>query len=225
MLQGTILRPAQLVLRKAFPSTKVVSHTLWQGTNGMRDQDRRKRTPVVEPLFVLRYVKYKVILRLILASCFLAFLGGGTVLIASKSSPGTALADLDWLLYVLGGAVISAIILIDIVDLLFFEEIRVYKDRVVKVWGLGLLGAREVKWADARFEGYTMPPFNHKRIYLQHGNTMWSWITGVTYDEYLTDRQEARTLNRILAELSGRNVQEFEAWRIRVPTFVKKRHI
>jgi hypothetical protein len=165
-----------------------------------------------EPLFVLRYRREKVIKRLML---HLVLLGPfGLAAIADTAPVSVRLAGVL-------GLFISVPFFLDI---LLFLEVRLYKDRMVKIWNY--VGKREVNLADARLlaiAGYAIGvgrfkfrSYNkYKRIFDRRTNVAWSYM-GVFYDEMLADQDDVKKLNTLLADLTGRKVEEFEQPRIRI---------
>lgn len=103
-----------------------------------------------------------------------------------------------------------------LVDMLLFREIRLYRDRIDKEWRL--IGSRELDLERVGLIKLCMPTWGvgGKWFFDQRTSRYWrSFIVifhsmGITYLENLADRKKARQLDLLLAELSGRSVQEFE---------------
>ncbi|AFM25501.1 hypothetical protein [Desulfomonile tiedjei] len=114
------------------------------------------------------------------------------------------------------GLFIFLLFLLRLIDLLLFREIRLYKDRIAKVWKL--TGTREIMLANARLRSYWNPTLGvcGKSISNQNLNEHWGWIlnvfllSGVSYLEHLADPKDVKKLNSLLAEISGRKIEDFE---------------
>ncbi len=168
-----------------------------------------------EPLIVLKYRRGKVFRRLILF--FVPFYIVGFVLFHENPPPFyEALCVL--VLSIFGSA---------FVDIILFREVRLYKDRMVKIWNF--IGKREVRLADARLRctavaiGKAGPRNKYMCVSSRQTNVVCSSPLGVTYDEKLADPDDARKLNILLADLTGRRVEEFEQPRIRMDRLVREK--
>lgn len=169
-----------------------------------------------KPLFVLKYRGYKVFLRAI------SYSGAASVFAAAAfvSGPRVTHTGLDLLGFVLFQIIASFIVFLGIylvVDMVLLKGIRIYKDRIVRVWNL----PGPVEFATARHAGFTSL-ISHKFFFDKATNRFVRLFTGVFYDESLADAEEIKKLNRLLAELSGRNVEEFERFHIRETRFIKE---
>jgi hypothetical protein len=92
-----------------------------------------------------------------------------------------------------------------------------------------LLGAIEVKLANAKLTGYRRLGAGTKTFYNQESLpsfVLWALLGtffrgGICYTEHFADPKDVKELNRLLAELSGRKVEEFERSRILMPKLIK----
>jgi hypothetical protein len=163
-----------------------------------------------EPLFVLKYRRVQFIARLIPFFFIFFVLGYG----AFDGPP-----PLFQVLAVLGFLIYVPIFVI----FLFFREVRLYKDRIVRVWYF--LGRRQVKLADAQMKLSTgvIGPFNRfKTICDKRANVEWGLFTGVSYNEKLADPNDVKRLNSLLAALTGRKVEEFEQGDAMIDNLIKQ---
>jgi hypothetical protein len=103
-------------------------------------------------------------------------------------------------------------------DLLLFKEIRLYRDRIVRVWKG--IGERAIRLADARLSSNFRGGLRAKVICHQDTSWLGAIAKGVNYNEELADPKDVLNLNSLLAELSGRKVEEFEET-TRLKTFIK----
>ena len=156
-----------------------------------------------EPLFVLKYRRYKVVLRIIWYSLAGAIFALGTYFIPTKHP-----FEFEVLLgtLVFGFGCLSSVWLIT--HMLLFVEIRLYRDRIVRV--RKLLSDTKIRLANAYVMALKVPPVSLKEIVNKGDAPRLRDRRAIVYDEYLADREEARKLNSLLAELSGRRVEEFE---------------
>jgi hypothetical protein len=112
-----------------------------------------------------------------------------------------------------------------LIDILLFSEIRLYPDRMVKVWKL--LGSKEIRLANARLRGGNMMGAGGKTLFNKDTNVYLGWLlrlfhlTGITYAEHFADPEAVKKLNTILADLSGRKVEDFEARRISMDKLIE----
>jgi hypothetical protein len=103
-----------------------------------------------------------------------------------------------------------------LVDMLLFKEIRLYRDRIVKEWRL--VGSRELDLADVGLmsQGWSAMGIGAKCFFKQGMGPFWRFLMsfvhqiGITYKEHLADPKKVKQLNSLLAELSGRRIEEFE---------------
>ncbi len=105
-------------------------------------------------------------------------------------------------------------------DQLMVREIRLYKDRIVQVWWL--LGSYELLLRNARLR--VLPGHRGKVISLRDRNL--PRFTGlfkiVCYYDQLPDPKDVRRLNGLLAELSGRQIAEFEQYSAIMDPLIRK---
>jgi hypothetical protein len=106
-----------------------------------------------------------------------------------------------------------------LINALLMKEIRLYRDRLVQV--CRLLGEKEVQLATANFRGGNVPPYGMKYMYPQDWNRFSGLIRGILYDEYLAEREDVKKLNACLADLSGREIEEFEGLATKMTPFIK----
>ncbi len=175
-----------------------------------------------EPLFVLKYSRAKVIWRLIVIFAALVVCWSAVF----------HLTDPFWLqnLFLkVAGAVGLLYCSLKFIDILSFREVRLYNDRIVKVWEF--IGKREIKLAEARLRcnagkiislgSYKEGPFNkYMTIFDRRTSVPFSGIKGVSYDEKLADPDDVKKLNTLLAGLTGRKIEDFEQLRIRIDRLI-----
>jgi len=164
-----------------------------------------------EPLFVLRYRTYSLIVRLALFFVFTPIFFMAIGLPASNlkilfSKIVLLLLGL-WCTYLL-------------IDFLLFKEIRLYRDRIVKI--NNIIGIREVNLHDAKLTGNNIV-FGIK-VFHKNG-TDWFFggqIKGVFYDDSAARYEDAEKLNSLLAQLSGRKIDDFKKMNIKLKKFIKE---
>lgn len=162
-----------------------------------------------QPLLVLRYLKRRMIVPMMAVFILLPMEYYGLFVHVSRST--------FELIMVKAGAIIFLLIVLPaLADMLLFKEIRLYRDRIVKVWKL--LGSREMHLAKVglAYETDRLFGVGKKRFFAQGRNSVREWllgtfhIAGISYKEHFADRGQVKQLNALLAELSGRKVEEFE---------------
>jgi hypothetical protein len=169
-----------------------------------------------EPLFVLKYSASKVFLRQILYFLSIPFCG----MMVLVTAHGTGLTFPQVIAPILfAGASIWSLFLF--AELLLFDEIRLYKDRMVKV--KSVLGRKEVKLANAGLHCFSTHISRVMKIWSQDTSRLVGTFSGISYNEYLADPEDIVRLNRLLARLSGRQVKEFERPYINMKTLIKRR--
>jgi hypothetical protein len=171
-----------------------------------------------EPLFVLKYRLYWKFVLISLFS-FLVFLSGmlafvlpakNTTLLVCK--PVYGLLAFWFLLQTLG--------------IMLFSGIRLYRERIVKEWRL--IGSTEIQLADASLLGGNFGGTSGKTFFNRGAGRWLLWlqwlfpIRGVSYIESFALPDRVKELNRLLADLSGRNVEEFQATNISIPRLIKE---
>lgn len=182
----------------------------------MNPQDMPETKSYDEPLFILKYQRRKVIKRLIYFFPALFMAGLGTFDVRHPYGFTNLVLQVGSVFFLL-------VFILLFIDILFFDEVRLYKDRIVKVWKL--LGERrriEIELANARLRGGAGLLTNVKRIFNQGTNRLLASIKGVFYDESLADPRDVRELNGLLAHLSRRNVEEFEQPKIRMESLIEE---
>jgi hypothetical protein len=168
-----------------------------------------------EPLFVLKYRRGKVIWRLLAFLPVLCIFGYGI----------NALKDPHGLkeMFLLVGGVLSLFIYgLAFIDILFFEAVRVYSDRVVKIWKF--IGERQIRFVDAQLRGAAgnLKYVIYKTIFHKQTNVIFSYILGVSYDEMLANPDDIQKLNTLLAALTARKVEEFEQPSVRIRKLIER---
>ncbi len=162
-----------------------------------------------EPLFVLKYRRGQVIARSI--PFFFAFFVLGYGLFVGP--------PLFQVLAVLGFFIYVPIF----IHFLFLREVRLYKDRIVGIWYF--LGQRQVKLEDAQMKisSGVIGPYNRcKTICDKRANAEWGLLRGVFYNEKLADPNDVKSLNALLAGLTGRKVGEFEQEDAMIDNLIKQ---
>jgi hypothetical protein len=176
-----------------------------------------------EPLFILKYRREKLIKRLMLFLCLLGLFGLGAFDVVDVT---------DRLLVRVAGVIGLCISIPFFLDLLLFREVRLHKDRMVKIWNF--IGKREVKLADARLRCYAVtnaigrfrfgPSTKYMFVSARWTNVIWAEIVGISYDEMLADQDDVKKLNTLLADLTGRKVEEFEQPIIRIERLIEQEY-
>jgi hypothetical protein len=162
-----------------------------------------------EPLFVLKYQKRRLILWFIAGLLWMGMIYF-CLFVAVVSS------TLDFIIAKLGGLYLFFIFAPFLVDMLLFKEIHLYRDRIVKEWRL--VGSKELDLADVGLisQGWSAWGIGAKCFLKQGMSPFWRFLMsfvhqiGVTYKEHLADPKKVKRLNSLLADLSGRKVEEFE---------------
>jgi hypothetical protein len=162
-----------------------------------------------DPLFVLKYQKRKVIPMVVLWLLFFGLLGSyGLFGHVGRSTFDLIFArSIGFISLLICGAFVS--------ETLLFKEIRLYRDRIVKAWKL--IGTRELELAKVGLDsGMSISGYGAKYFFEQGMSRYWRGLAicfhsmGITYQEYFADEREVKRLNGLLAELTGRKVEEFE---------------
>jgi hypothetical protein len=173
----------------------------------MNVQDQSKIESGDQPLFVLKYRRSGVLLRGLL----LLFLLG----IFVPMSFVALMTTLSGLWLVLGiivfGCCIAALIILAVLDVLFFQEIRLYHDKIVRV--CKLRGETRIKLTDAKISiNRSSGDMNLRKfapIYLIFMRDQ-ATKKRIVCDESLAEWEDVRKLRRWLARISGRRIEEFE---------------
>jgi hypothetical protein len=177
-----------------------------------------------EPLFVLKYRREKVMKILIPALLPLALFGLGVFDVVDVPNR---------LLLRVTGVIGLFIVVPFFLEGLLFREVRLYKDRMVKIWNC--IGKREVNLADAGLLAtaddaigvgrFKLGPYSKiKRFFDRRTNVAWSYMPcmGVFYNELAADQDDVKKLNTLLADLTGRKVEEFEPRRFRMDRLIQE---
>lgn len=162
-----------------------------------------------DPLFVLKYQKRKVIPMAVLWLLAFGLIGSyGLFGHVGRSTLDLIFArSFGFLSLLFCGAGVT--------EILLFKEIRLYRDRIVKAWKL--IGTRELELAKAGLgSGMSISGYGTKYFFEQGMSPYWLLpmtffhSMGITYHEYFADEREVKRLNGLLAELTGRKVEEFK---------------
>jgi hypothetical protein len=185
----------------------------------MEEQDKREMKLNDEPLFVLRYHVFMRVSAIFICSFFIFFFGVCAFVLTARNTVQ--------LLYQPVFGFLSFWLAFQVIDLLLFGGIRLYRDRIVQNWRL--IGSREIKLANARLRGgYIIPGAGGKSFFNKDTNEYLGWLTrlfhltGITYLEHLADPQDVKELNILLADLSGRKVEDFEGRKILMGNLIKE---
>jgi len=154
-----------------------------------------------EPLSVLRYSRWKVWLLTIIIIIEMGIFAWILHLIASTNSNSVIAQVLESIILIL---VIGGVW--RIIDIILFKELKLYQDRIIKE--SYLLGQKEVELEKAYIDrwqsvitGLTV------RIYIKKSPLILKG--GVYFIEGLVNAKDRKTFYSILAELSGRQVEDF----------------
>jgi hypothetical protein len=179
------------------------------------DSSNAETKPKDEPLFVLRYESYKLGLRFavlgILGLCF------GMVFFCY---PLRASSILKGLFLRVSGGLLLGLVTYQFIDLLLFQEIRLYKNRMVKV--RALCRPIQVELANARLAGLTFVLASGRRLVSKDAGIIFRNFGGLWWDENLADPDQLKQLNTLLAKLSSRPVEDFKGLYISKKPLIKK---
>ena len=155
------------------------------------------------PLFVLEYKAHRVFFRALIASFGFLLLGVFSVGIGSK--PNLGYGDIAAAIFLGLGSIFGGLAAL---ELLFFKEIRLYSDRIVKEWKS--LGELEVQLKDAKY--YVGSTKLGLIVHISDQNRKRYSLTNIlfTYSEYGADPADMKDLHRVMSELSGRKMEDFE---------------
>ncbi len=114
-----------------------------------------------------------------------------------------------------------------VTEMLLFNEIRLYRDRIVKEWKL--IGTKGLELAKLGLDCRSTSKLGiGGKYFFEQGMSPsrralapYLYIIGITYQESFADREQVKQLNSLLAELSGRQVEELEKKGIMEP-FIRK---
>jgi hypothetical protein len=168
--------------------------------NRMSDEPKSQISSVDEPLFVLKYRRNRVSLRILgLSIIILFFLMWEVVcLLFFELSFG-------FFFFVIFFGLTIFFFIREIHDVLSFKEIRLYKDKIVKVWKS--MRTREIKLVDAIL---VTTDYRLRKRWIRDANVKSVLLhsKGIGYCEDLPAADDVKKLNRLLAALSGRRVKE-----------------
>ncbi len=125
-------------------------------------------TPHGEPLFVLRYRRGHALFRIVVWSLSFLLWLGFALAIPFAAKPGF----LGFVLLLCFESLLLFFLFrlfLEVVDLMFIKEVRLYQDRIVKAWKFG--GERQIGLAQAKLEKALGAAIAAKRIY--HQDTEW----------------------------------------------------
>ncbi len=169
-----------------------------------RTEESRPET-TDEPLCVLRYrIGAKIVLTMGLLFFIIPFGCWALFVHAARS-----VFELIMVKYV--GVFFLWFILPSAVERLLTKEIQLYKDKITKEWHS--LGVREIQLAEA---GLVCGWQGGKYFFEKDKPRSWHWllnlylITGLGIDDGDLEARQVKEMNRLLAELSGRKVWEFQ---------------
>ncbi len=172
-----------------------------------------------KPLFVLKYRAYKVVLRTV-------WFSGVALMMAAMAFGGdthrihTVSAFVAFVLFKLVAVAALSLFFYWLFETLRFREVRIYADRIVKAWRWPGPVEREVHFATARYASMRM--FLSSKVFFDEDtNKYLRHFKGIFYDESLVDYEEVDKLNRVLADLSGRSVKDFERFYASEEKFIK----
>jgi hypothetical protein len=176
-----------------------------------------------QPLFVLRYRRGNVFATMLLFSVVTIPLLLGSFVISLKNFP-----EAMSLLGIVVLPLVTLGLIFWVMDTAFLKEIRLYKDRIVRV--SKLIGAKEIKLAnadllvDSRDEDLRRSAPVSKIIILKEGTGKWlPQVRGIVYDDRFADWEDRRKFKGLLAELSGGKIEDFEQTMLFSEKLVKNR--
>jgi len=162
-----------------------------------------------EPLFVLKYQKRKVILWVLFCLWPIPLFYYAFFVYVYRFPSNPVFAMLWGLMYLFFCVPF-------VTEMVLFKEIRFYSDRIVKAWSL--IGTKELELAQLGLGSRCSPQLGiGGKYFFERGmNPSWRalapylYMIGITYQESFADRRDVKQLNTLLAQLSGRKVEEFE---------------
>jgi hypothetical protein len=171
-----------------------------------------------EPLFVLKYRVFGRVLRAIAAILVLVFLGLFLVVIPTIGEFGVLRYFMELVCFAA-----TLVFLLSLAETMLFREIRLYKDRIVKV--RHLIGNLEIVFKDAALIGGNTG-FSDNRVFHKKGtdpNRIW-WVSlrYLYYDELMAARKDVTKMNTLLAELTNRDIREFQQKQISLDPLIKE---
>lgn len=166
------------------------------------------------PLFILKYKRWRIVWRLIFPLSFIIPISYMMVFDWAHTRTG-----LEFLFSIIIGGFIFFSFTFQLIDMIFFKEVRFYKDRVVKAWYL--LGERSIMLQNASLDGSNNLIISVKKIYDKKIKVFFAPFKGIFYDETLACRKDVTAVNRLLAELSNRKPEEFKRYRTSFKPLIK----
>jgi hypothetical protein len=176
------------------------------GTDSVQKSEIR---PDDEPLFVLKYASRRQII-MVLGYIVNVLIFAG---IFSVISHQNAVAELFFKAFAI---FLLYIFIYTLFDTVLCSEIRLYGDRITKVWHL--IGLREVRLEGAKLADHfylgscvkTIADRDANPNFLKYGAIFFPFSKGISYNEMFALREDVDKMNELLAELSGRKVENFE---------------
>lgn len=168
-----------------------------------------------KPLFALRYRPYKLGLRFLVLMILGPLFGIG--LFADFPGPSSLLSELfRRLVFGLG----FGLAVYQFVDLLLFREIRLYKNRIVKL--RALCRPIEVKLENARLGGLKFLLAGGRRVVSRDAGIISRNFGGLWWEENLVDPEQVKQFNMLLAKLSGRPLEDIKRLYISKQPLIEK---
>jgi hypothetical protein len=184
----------------------------------LKDLDPREAAPTDEALLIVTYNGYKHVWRIIWVGFSVWFL------FSIGTNPGVTDTDQHQLVRSFGVAVIWVFFTLQVLhltDLVLFDQIRLYRDRMVKV--RRLIGNIEVDLVNAR---YLVVRYRYmSAVHVFHRDTSpWArMIKGISYAERLMPSKDVEKLHSLLAALTGRKPEEFDQYSVDMKELMKEK--
>jgi hypothetical protein len=171
----------------------------------MSDNTELKTEPHDEPLCVLRYRGSRKFLLTIFSFFGSIFFG----IFALAPIGGPIFYPVKTLLF----GFMTILVVLRLIQLNYFKEIRLYNEKIVQVWRGGttevFLANAGLKCAQTRLGNIKIIFDQEAKIYSGIRFPFFFWKT-VFYEEPWADPEDVRKINQLLADLSGRKVQDLE---------------
>lgn len=178
-----------------------------------------ERPPTIgrdEPLFVLRYDSRKHAVRIVFLFLCVVFFG----FVACAASIMDVSDSAVLIVRIMAGAALIWSLFL-LVEALLFKEVRLYRDRMVKV--RKRMSAKEIVLERARYVGASGVLGTPRSVFHQGSSSWIGRITGISYDEDLVPTQDVGEMNGLLADLSGRPPRDFTGVSIDLNSLIKQR--
>lgn len=191
---------------------------LTKGEAMMNDSSNYETNLQDKPLCVLKYRWYWKASAIVISSFFTFFLGVCAFVLPAQNI-------VQWIYKPIFGF-LSFVFGFQFVDVLLFNGIWLYPDRIVKRWSL--LAQHGIKLANAQLRGRSLLGGTGKNFFSQNAKAYQRWLAaifpmlGISYLEHFCDPQDVEEMNRNLAKLSGRKIEEFEGTRISMVKLMKE---